>query len=71
MFTLLRHKDHHTIDPLNLDQWTFYVLPTAELDERENGQHSMSLAALKKLAAPVTFDELGRAVGEARVSCSR
>ena len=27
VFALLAHKDHRTIDPLELDQWTFYVLP--------------------------------------------
>ena len=71
VFALLKHKDHHTIDPLNLDQWTFYVLPTAELDEREDGQHSMSLLALEKLASPVTFDELGRATRKAHRSRRR
>ncbi len=65
VFALLKHKDHSTIDPLNLDQWTFYVLPTAELDERKDGQHSMSLSALEKLASPVTFDELSVATRKA------
>ena len=59
---LLARKDHHTIDLLNLDQWTFYVLPTAKLDEREGNQESMSLTALKKLASAITFDGLGCAV---------
>ena len=71
VFALLGHKDHQTIDPLNLDQWRFYVRPTAELDERGDSPHSMSLAALEKLTSPVTFDELGRAVAEAHASYSR
>lgn len=65
VFALLGHKDYDTIDPLNLDQWTFYVLPTAELDEREDSQRSISLPALAKLASPVTFDELGGATRKA------
>ena len=71
VFALLGHKEHHTIDPLTLDQWTFYVLPTAELDEREDSQHSMSLPTLEKLASPVTFDELGGTVRKAYASCPR
>ena len=65
VFALLKHKDHYTIDPLNLDQWTFFVLPTAELDEREDSQQSISLPALEKLASPVNFDELGGATRKA------
>ena len=71
VFALLRHTDHYTIDPLNLDQWTFYVLPTGELDEWEGSQHSMSLPALEKLASPVTFDELGGATRNAYKSRRR
>jgi hypothetical protein len=34
VFALLAHRDKATLDPLNLDQWEFYVLPTAVLDAR-------------------------------------
>lgn len=33
VFALLAHRDKPTIDPMNLDQWRFYVLSTAALDE--------------------------------------
>ena len=71
VFAFLGHKDHHTIDPLNLDQWTFYVLPTVKLDEREESHDSLSLRALQELASPVTFDELGCTVRKAHASCRR
>ena len=32
VFALLNHKIRQTIDPLDLAQWEFYVLPTQELD---------------------------------------
>ncbi|MCA9103728.1 MAG: hypothetical protein KDA63_21395 [Planctomycetales bacterium] len=50
VFALLAHKDQHTIDPLDLSQWAFYVLPTAELDRRTRSQHSITLASLQVLA---------------------
>ena len=71
VFALLAHKDHHTIDPLDLDQWTFYVLPTAQLEERKGSQSSLSLSALTELTSPVPFDELRGAVYKAHASCGR
>ena len=71
VFALLAHKEHHTIDPLDLDQWQFYVLPTAQLEERKGSQSSISLSALTELTAPVPFDELRGAVYKARASCGR
>lgn len=68
VFALLAHKDHHTIDPLNLDQWTFYVFSTAQLEERTGNQSTLSLTALTKLAAPVAFDDLRAAVSTAQAS---
>jgi hypothetical protein len=34
VFALLAHVDKPTIDPLNLSQWQFYVIPTSVLDAR-------------------------------------
>ena len=49
VFALLAHTDKTTIDPFNLDQWRFYVLPTAALDGRTRSQHSITLRSLEKL----------------------
>jgi hypothetical protein len=63
VFALLHHKDRQTIDPMNLAQWTFYVVPTKALDDRERSQHSITLRSLEKLAgSAVTFGELRSAV---------
>ncbi|MFF5476706.1 hypothetical protein ACFY5C_05005 [Streptomyces sp. NPDC012935] len=49
VFCLLHHQDKQTLDPLDLDQWTFYVLPTRVLDERCPGQKSIRPSSLKRL----------------------
>jgi hypothetical protein len=63
VFALLAHADKTTIDPLNLDQWRFYVLPTATLDGRTRSQHSITLASLEKLCSGnITYSDLPSAV---------
>lgn len=63
VFALLAHLDKATIDPLDLDQWEFYVLPTAVLNERTRSQHSITLKSLQRInAGPVQFAVLREAV---------
>jgi hypothetical protein len=63
VFALLAHEDKPTIDPMNLDQWRFYVLATRQLDERQRSQHSITLRSLEALAGPpVSFTGLPEAV---------
>lgn len=66
VFALLAHKDKATINPLNLDQWRFYVLPTLALDARKRSQHSITLKSLESLAGePVEYKRLCDAVEKA------
>lgn len=51
VFCLLAHTDKETVDPLDLDQWTFFILPTAVLDEKCPTQKTISLAPLRGLGA--------------------
>ena len=60
VFALLAHTDKRTVNPLILDQWTFYVLPTAVLNARS--QNSITLTTLKALATPTGFGGLPEAV---------
>lgn len=63
VFALLAHTDKATVDPLNLDQWRFYVLPTSVLDARKRSQHSITLKSLENLCSgAVTYVELPKAV---------
>lgn len=50
VFALLAHRDQLTIDPLDLDQWHFYVLPTYVLNSRTRSQHSITLRTLDTLS---------------------
>jgi len=49
IFCLLIHKDKNTLDPTNLDQWEFYILPTKTLNEKLGSQKTISLNSLRKL----------------------
>ena len=68
VFAVLAHKDKRSVDPLNLSQWKFYVVPTAVLDSRERSQHSITLRSLSSLYPnPFKFDQLRNAIEEAGV----
>ncbi len=49
VFSLLAHQDKLTLDPLDVDQWEFYVLPTVVLDEKIPTQKQTGLATLLRL----------------------
>jgi hypothetical protein len=66
VFAVLAHRDKPTVDPLNVNQWLFYVLPTGVLDKRTRSQHSITLGTLERLSGgAVSFSELGDAVQRA------
>lgn len=63
VFAVLAHTDQTTIDPLNVNQWDFFVLPTAVLDARTRSQHSITLRTLRMLSGgAVTYNDLGETV---------
>jgi hypothetical protein len=63
VFALLAHTDKATIDPLNLAQWRFYVLPTTVIDARKRSQHSITLKSLEGLCSgAVTYADLPKTV---------
>jgi hypothetical protein len=63
VFAVLVHAEKASLDPLNLDQWEFYVVPTRELDARNLG--SISLASLRELTRSVAYERLAEAVATA------
>jgi hypothetical protein len=54
--------DQAVINPLDLDQWEFYVVPTSVLERRERSQHSITLTSLQGLAEKLTWTQLADAV---------
>lgn len=57
VFCLLKHTDKATIDPMNLDQWEFYLLPTKVLNEKFPTQKSIGLSSLMKLQPVISSYE--------------
>lgn len=64
VFCLLDRKCKD-VDPMNIDHWEFYVVSARILDEKFEGQESMSLPTLRSLASPVEYDRLKDAVEKA------
>lgn len=65
VFALLAHQDKETVQPLDVSQWIFYVLPTSMLDGRTRSQHSITLPTLCKICEhPVGYQDLRAAVAE-------
>lgn len=61
VFALLTARDHASYDPLDLGQWSFWVLPRRTVEA--TGQRSLALSRVEKLAdGPVTYSELAEAV---------
>jgi hypothetical protein len=58
VFCLLKHQDKNTLDPLNLDQWEFYVLPTKELNSYMRSDSSITLHSLKILCEAIPYSQL-------------
>ena len=55
VFCLFTEKDPAKADPMRLDSWAFYILPTKVLDEQCGGQKTLSLSSLLRLS-PVRAD---------------
>jgi hypothetical protein len=55
---LLHHEIKRTADPLNLNQWKFYVLSTNALNTYKRSQHSITLKSLETLTRAVGYSEL-------------
>lgn len=56
IFAVQKTKTHDEYNPLDFNQWEFYVLPKRELEKR--GTKSMSLTTISKLTEPVFFNDL-------------
>ncbi len=63
VFCVLAHKNKDTIDPLNLNQWEFYVISTKALNKLVGNQKTITLSRLRKLGPlKVAFDKISFAI---------
>lgn len=67
VFCILKHKDRQTINPLNLSQWEFYVLPTAYIDRYQRSQTQITINSLRKISFPTNYSELQKHIKVASV----
>lgn len=64
VFCLLDHKDRETVDPLNMDQWSFYVVNTAILNDKYPSRKTLTLKSLETLANKVGYWDLNSEIGQ-------
>ena len=62
VFCLLHHKDKKTVDPLNMDQWSFYVISTKKIDELFVNKNSISLNSLEKITEKIKYNQLKESI---------
>ncbi|WP_372949975.1 hypothetical protein [Mariniphaga sp.] len=58
VFCHLKHKDQCIIDPLKMEQWDFFILPTYRLNNYERSQSSISINSLNKMTKPKKYSEI-------------
>jgi hypothetical protein len=61
VFCLLHHKDQATLNILDLDQWTFFVLSTSEVNNFQD-QKTIRLSSLQKIVESVPYSRLRESI---------
>jgi hypothetical protein len=64
VFCHLSHQTKEDINPLDLKQWDFYVIPTNTLDIEMKDAVSISLTRVKKFSEKYPFSQLESACGK-------
>ncbi len=63
VFCLLKHRDKATVDPLNTEQWEFFVVPTFRINEEHSDRRAISLEQLERVEdRPTPYCELAATV---------
>jgi len=62
VFALLAERNQDHVNPLTLDQWEFYVVPTADLDIYATTQRSITLPRVQTLTTAVSWTDLGASI---------
>ncbi len=59
---LLSTTDQEIINPLDLDQWEFYVLSVQEINNYERSRLMITLKSLEKLTNSISYNQLDREI---------
>ena len=68
VFCLNTGNTREESNPLNLDNWLFYVIPTKIINEKCGDHKTISLNRVKKLASPIRYSELKKHIDN--IMCS-
>lgn len=67
IFCLLHFKDKTNLNPMNLDQWEFYIVETSVLNEKHLNQRKIGLSSLLKLnPQKVKYEEIADSIKNLR-----
>jgi hypothetical protein len=58
VFCLLKHKDKRTVNPLNLNQWTFYVISTNKINKYHGNKKTINLKSLEQMTKGVDYNKI-------------
>jgi hypothetical protein len=63
VLSLLAEKDRDKVNPLNIDQWQFWVVDKSFFDNRTRSQHSITYnSLLKEIGKPIYYGYLKTAI---------
>ena len=58
VFCLNKGETKETSNPLNINNWEFYVIPTKVINEKCNNYKSIGLERVRKLTKAISYDKL-------------
>jgi len=58
VFCLLTHKNKKTVNPLDMNQWAFYVLSTNKINNYFGNKSTVGLKSLEGITKSVNYNEL-------------
>jgi hypothetical protein len=65
VLALLAEQNRHRINPLNTDQWQFWVVATRFFNERRRSQTDITLASLRReVGGPCEYGDIKKAVDQ-------
>lgn len=69
VFCVLAHKTQESLNPLNLDQWEFYILPTTTLDDNCLEQKTIGLNRIKSFGVEaVRYDQIADIISQLQIN---
>ena len=63
VFCLLAHQEEkQSLNPLDLSQWEFYVVPTMEIDKKYGERQAITVGQVRELSGSYTLPGLAKAI---------